>query len=702
MLKRTHADVLGNTAHWQVISPVPSAARPAVRYVPRMFQALTLRSRLLLLLGLPLAVCVAEAVVVLYAARFAASAHRVEEAWTEHALVEYRVKTLASGYVRRVAGRIAGFGGVTDEQLATHRRELDAARAAALDAAQHFSVDEQQEEAALSRSLVTLVARADSLLAHPNPEDLGDLLRFYDEDVAEKIEARVTAELDGAKRSTEEADRATVRALAVAGGIGGMLLLAGLMLGVGLLRQVSASLGRLQAGARRLAAGDLDHRIEGDSSAELHTVAAALNDMAHRLREDMVTNEELEAQVRQRTAELQRFAADLEASLQELRDTQSQLLLSDRLASVGALAAGVAHEINNPLAFIIANLNFAAQAHSECPAQTHDHHEMIAALNDAMTGAQRVLEIVRDLRMFSRADDDSRGPVNVQRVLESALNMAWNQIKYRARLVKDFGAVPEVEGTDGRLAQVFLNLAVNAVQAMPDRDVAANEIRVVTRATADRVVVEFRDNGTGISQAAQARIFQPFFTTKPAGQGTGLGLAISKRIVETMGGEISFETTVGAGTTFRVALPLAKAPGAGVAPVHGAAAPQAPRARILVIDDEVMVGRALQRVFQGHDVVAVTNGREALAHLKAGERFDVIFCDLMMPGMTGMDLYAELARDAPADAARLVFLTGGASTPAARAFLEQVPNRKAEKPIDPDGLRRMLAQALEARGDQVA
>jgi CheY-like chemotaxis protein/anti-sigma regulatory factor (Ser/Thr protein kinase) len=272
--------------------------------------------------------------------------------------------------------------------------------------------------------------------------------------------------------------------------------------------------------------------------------------------------------------------------------------------------------------------------------------------------------------------------------------MAFNEIRPRARLVKDYGKVPLVEADDARLGQVFVNLLVNAVQAFPAGDAEANEIRIVTSTDADgRATVEVRDNGPGIPAGIVGRVFDPFFTTKPVGVGTGLGLAITHGIVRAAGGELSVESEVGHGTTFKVVLPASPPSKSSLPPP--ALAPGAPlpwRAAVLVVDDEPALGSTIRRVLRHHDVTAVVKAEDALALLADGRKFDVVLSDLMMPGMSGMDLYAELLRKYPETAQRVVFLTGGAFTPEANAFLDRVDNERMEKPFDSGALRKLVAR----------
>jgi PAS domain S-box-containing protein len=385
----------------------------------------------------------------------------------------------------------------------------------------------------------------------------------------------------------------------------------------------------------------------------------------------------------------------------EQRALTANLMQVDRMVAVGTLAAGVAHELNNPLAYVITNLELLASELPEVFAAVHGAAagqrlaELEHALAEAREGAERVRKIVRDLRVFSRAEEDRREPVALARVLESAVNMAWNELRHRARLVKDFGPTPLVEANESRLGQVFLNLLVNAAHAIPEGNVEANEIRLVAR-TDERgyAVVEVRDTGYGIPADVLPRIFDPFFTTKPVGQGTGLGLSICRNIVHGFGGTIDVRSTVDQGTVVCVTLPPARLDAVPAAPPEQRAVPPGRRGRILVVDDEPLVGGALRRVLEReHEAVAVTTGREALERL-ARERFDLVLCDLMMPEMTGMDFYAEVGRRFPDLAPRVVFLTGGAFTPRAREFLDRVPNERLEKPVDVQNLLALVRNLL--------
>jgi PAS domain S-box-containing protein len=387
-----------------------------------------------------------------------------------------------------------------------------------------------------------------------------------------------------------------------------------------------------------------------------------------------------------------RFALAVVEDVTERKRLEAQLVLADRMASVGTLAAGVAHEINNPLAFILANLEFAL---GELRRLAPDA-EVGRALSEARDGALRVREIVRDLKAFSRADAEAQETVDLRRVLQSALGLAQNEIRHRARLEVDVGDVPPVRGSEHRLGQVLLNLLINAAQAIPEGRASDNAVSVAIATAADgRASIEITDTGSGIAPEVLPRIFDPFFTTKPVGVGTGLGLSICHGIVSGLGGEIQVESTPGKGSTFRVLLAAASPERRPLGAERSAAGAPGRRGRILVVDDEPLVGRAVSRILAQHEVVTRTSARAALADVASGAGgFDLVLCDLMMPEMTGMELHARLREIAPALADRTVFLTGGAFTAGAREFLGRVPNERVEKPFEPEALRAVVARAL--------
>ncbi|HKP57712.1 MAG TPA: response regulator [Polyangiales bacterium] len=383
----------------------------------------------------------------------------------------------------------------------------------------------------------------------------------------------------------------------------------------------------------------------------------------------------------------------------ERKNIEAQLMVADRLASVGNLAASIAHEINNPLMCVTANLPMIEDTMLRLATEQPVAPEVFDALRDAREGAERVCVIARDLRLFARGDEERRGPVDVEQVLDSTLRMARNELRHRARLVKRYGHVPRVDSNESRLGQVFLNLIVNAVHAIPEGDYEHQELRIETQfdTFTRRVNVSVSDTGTGIPPEIQARIFKPFVTTKPVGVGTGLGLSICHRILTALGASIDFTSAVGRGTTFRVSLPTASELGGTVA--YGEEAPSDSgvrlSGRVLLVDDDEPLTQVVSRgLAPDHDVQVVHSVGDALRLFQAGQRYDVILCDLMLPRATGMDLYRDLYKLDRRQAGKVVFMTGAAVLPKARAFLDRVENQRLEKPFELTRLRALVHDKL--------
>ncbi len=367
------------------------------------------------------------------------------------------------------------------------------------------------------------------------------------------------------------------------------------------------------------------------------------------------------------------------------KSIESKLREADRMAAVGTLAAGVAHEVNNPLAYIIANLTFAEEKLTQDPAQA----EALEAVLEAHQGIERVRQVVSDLKTFTH-DDQKPQPVNVAKVIQGTVKIASAQLRHRARLEVTVHRTARVLATETRLSQVLLNLLVNAAQAIADD--REGRITISSRVENSDVVIEVTDNGVGIPPELVDRIMDPFFTTKPVGVGTGLGLSVCKNIVESYGGTLEVESTVGVGTTMRIRLPRQRSGASVVRPVV-VPRERGPKRRVMVIDDDPMILRSLKRVLQGHDLTLMPGGAEALNALARDPEFDIILCDLMMPNVSGMDVYHRLTEDAPELAARVVFLSGGAVTPQAQQLLKEAPNRRYEKPLSPAELDEILRSA---------
>lgn len=391
----------------------------------------------------------------------------------------------------------------------------------------------------------------------------------------------------------------------------------------------------------------------------------------------------------------ERAIADSARRASERQDMESRLAFADRMASVGTLTAGVAHELNNPLMYVLSNLRLTREE-IEAIDETEWSERVKQQLEEAIHGALRMQDIVRDLKTFSRVDDDPRSNVDVRMVLESSINICWNEIRHKASLQRDFGPTPAVHVNESRLGQVFLNLLINASQAMPDREVSSNRITVRTGTDAEGwAVVEVEDNGTGIEPERISRVFEPFFTTKAVSEGTGLGLSICRSIVHDAGGTIEVESEPGRGTRFVVKLPAS-------ATSHAAQETQAPpmaatgvRARVVVVDDEPLVGRSIRRALREHEVEIYSSGEEAIRRLCSDEPVDVVFCDLMMPEVSGMEVYGRVFEQRPQTASRFVFMTGGAFTPQAREFLKATTLACLEKPFELRQIRDLVRERAE-------
>lgn len=376
----------------------------------------------------------------------------------------------------------------------------------------------------------------------------------------------------------------------------------------------------------------------------------------------------------------------------ESRRQESATVVADRMASIGMLAAGVAHEVNNPLAYVHANLVLAERELAKGGSLAL--REAIAA---AREGTDRVRDIVRDLSTLARGDEEHVDAVDLGAVVKSALTLAKKSIEPRARLEVASHGVVTVRGNRARLGQVVLNLLLNAAGAIPEGASDANVVAVSTEVAGGEAVLTVRDTGCGIEPRDLQRIFDPFFTTKGPRQGTGLGLSICHRIVTALGGRIEVESTRGAGTTFRVVLPAVDENATPSASLPTIAAVREKRSKVLVVDDEPRILSVFADLLsEPYDVAIYSSAEAALDELRRDASYDVVLCDLMMAGMNGIALYEALCAERPALARRMIFMTGGTFTPAAASFLATTSQPWLEKPFAIDRLLEVVRRHLEA------
>ena len=377
---------------------------------------------------------------------------------------------------------------------------------------------------------------------------------------------------------------------------------------------------------------------------------------------------------------------------EELARQREMLHQREKLAALGSLLAGVAHELNNPLSVVVAR---AAILEERDDAGTRETAAKIRA------AAERCARIVRTFLAMARQQQPTRAPVAVDEVLAAALDITGYALKTSGIEVElDLADnVPPVLGDADQLHQVFMNLIINAQQAMQDEP-RRRKLTLTSRFElgANAVRIAIADNGPGIPEAVRNRIFEPYFTTKPVGTGTGVGLAVCLGIVEAHGGTLTVGGGEGLGSVFTIVLPAASVDGKGTEENEPTDAKAAQRSA-LVVDDEAGVREALAEILTsfGHRVVAAASGREALQRM-GEQRFDVILTDIRMPDLDGRALYREIERRWPERAARVIFVSGDTLTSTLRVFAEESGRPVIEKPFLPSEVRRVVGEAIAGLG----
>jgi signal transduction histidine kinase len=386
----------------------------------------------------------------------------------------------------------------------------------------------------------------------------------------------------------------------------------------------------------------------------------------------------------------------------ELKKIETPIKPSEHIGSINTLAAGLAHEINNPLVPIIANLELIKNklhGFDESLKIQINVGELQEALSEANEGVERVRQISRDLKTLTKLENETPTLLNIEAVLDKTLQLMSNDIRSRAKLVKRYGNVPNVIAIESRLIQIFLNLTINAVHAISEGNADKNEIIFTTRMeNENRVAIDVTDSGIGMPPETIQRIFTPYNTIKPIDKGTGMGLSICHKLASSMNGTMTVQSEKGKGTTFTLSLDAKHEENLTPQKVSTSRLLKSERpGKILVIDDDKSIGTTMQKILTPHQITICLSGEKGLEVLSRHEKFDVIICDVMMPGMTGIDFYNEVLKRYPDEANKLFFLTGGAFTPETQAFLANFSDRVIEKPFDSVVLQSIVNLLINIR-----
>ena len=473
---------------------------------------------------------------------------------------------------------------------------------------------------------------------------------------------------------------ALTRAMIIAAGF---LILAALIVNL-LSKAITRPILKLVEGTESIAAGNLSTRTGIQTPDELRRLSQSFNLMAEQI-EALVEMEEqakakLEERVKERTAKLSEVNRLLVDAHHQLKEQTSRMIQYEKLAGIGTMAAGIAHEINNPLTVILGNAQFLEDTVVEPTIKKR--------AQAILKHGQRCGEIIQSLLRFSGREGPKRTPVNINRLIDTAIDMTKLESGFeKIAVVKEYDETLPVVALDASMMeQVFLNIVSNAFHAMWDA-AGGGTLVVSTFFATGKIQLRFTDDGPGMSPTVKARIFDPFFTTKGVGKGRGLGLSGALGIVELHGGQIYVERTDSSGTTIAVDLPLVKAdspsPKEDKGPAREPEAGQPQGLRILIVDDESDT-RDIMSTFlksRGCEVVQAENGIDAFKFIEAGTKFDVLFVDIRMPGMDGVELHRQVIGINPDLASRFVFVTGDTQSPDIRLFLEKTNCEAVIKPF---------------------
>ncbi len=407
---------------------------------------------------------------------------------------------------------------------------------------------------------------------------------------------------------------------------------------------------------------------------------------------DLLSAEKANASARDRIWD-EFLAARQDLDRAQLRLAEAEM---NKWASVGRLAAGMAHEINNPLAYIMGNLALIKDDLVNDPSPPEERPEQLAMLGDAMVGLEQIRDIVRDLQVFSRTRRAKKQTFDLEAALRSAVKIVSAQVGRDLLFREEFSEIPQVIANEGKVGQVLLNLLINAAQS--SIEASETEITIRTLVDDDFVCIEVEDLGSGVPSELQEQIFEPFFTTKEVDQGTGLGLAISREIAEQHGGQLAIDSNYKRGARFRLSLPKGSEDDLA-APKKDSAQPS--RAlRILYVDDDqaiqVLASRSLGKT---HALTVVGDGAEAKEQLQASQDFDVIVLDLQLPKISGSEFYAWLERNHPHLTERVLIMSGGPTSAHAADFLADHVSQTLSKPASLEDIEQAILRIANANSE---
>jgi PAS domain S-box-containing protein len=381
------------------------------------------------------------------------------------------------------------------------------------------------------------------------------------------------------------------------------------------------------------------------------------------------------------------------------KQIEKSRLQADRLSALGLLTGGMAHALNNPLTYVVLNLDHVLGRLDDLTNDAKGLDDILARLEEAKEGAERMATIVKRMRSFARTDESTTKRLDLRSVLESVVELIGHEVRHRGKLTSHFEDVPQVIANESKLEQVFLGLLLFAAQVLPDDLPSRPSVRINLAVDERRfAVLEIVCEGCLLDTNTVEKLFDPF-ANHENNPNEGFGLSVCKSLVEQLGGRLTAEPLIGTGLLLRTTIPcvsLSRPPETQVTSAPPSSVPRlrCGRTKILLIDDDPNVGKALHRLLEGeHDVTCLESPQAALQELLADSNYDLIFCDLMMPVLNGMDLFEVLRYNRPGYERKIVFMTGDVYNPTVAQFLSQVPNQRIEKPFNLQVILRLIHRA---------